>query len=59
MHCDACVRRVTATLSGLPGVRVQSVKVGEASLHYDTSQVTTETITAALRDGGFDIEGLT
>lgn len=32
MHCDACVRRVTHTLGGVPGIRVKSVEVGRAEV---------------------------
>jgi copper chaperone CopZ len=35
MHCDGCVRRVTAALSKAPGVRVGKVEVGSATIHTD------------------------
>ncbi len=32
MHCDACVRRVTAALAKVPGVRVHRVEIGKAEV---------------------------
>ncbi|MEP7362394.1 MAG: heavy metal-associated domain-containing protein [Acidobacteriota bacterium] len=53
MHCDGCVRRVTAALSHLPGVEVKSVQVGRAELAFDPSAATPEAITAAVSKIGF------
>lgn len=55
MHCEACVRRVTASLNSLPGLRVEKVEVGEADLTYDPSMVDPDRISAAIGDAGFDI----
>jgi copper chaperone len=32
MHCDGCVRRVTAALKRIPGVEVSAVQVGSADI---------------------------
>ena len=56
MHCDACVRRVTAALAKLPGVGIDHVSVGEAHLGYDPAQSDLHVITAALKAVGFEAE---
>jgi copper chaperone len=53
MHCGACVRRVTNVLSGVEGVRVDSVEVGSAKLGFDPAAVTPEQIAAAVDHIGF------
>ncbi|MEP7365234.1 MAG: heavy metal-associated domain-containing protein [Acidobacteriota bacterium] len=53
MHCDGCVRRVTAALSSLPGVKVKSVHVGRAEVAFDPSAATPEAIAAAVSKIGF------
>jgi len=58
MHCDACVRRVTASLGKVPGVKTENVEVGKASLQYDPSLADAASIAAAVRDIGFEAEAL-
>lgn len=53
MHCEACVRRVTSALSGVEGVRVDSVKVGSAKVEYDPSAATAEAVAGAVDRIGF------
>jgi copper chaperone len=53
MHCEACVRRVTNALTGVPGVRIESVEVGSAKVEYDPSAVNLEQIAAAVDKIGF------
>jgi copper chaperone len=54
MHCAACVRRVTAALSQVPGVHVQQVEVGSAKLDFDPAQAAPEVIAAAVNKIGFN-----
>jgi copper chaperone len=54
MSCGHCVARVTKALSGLDGVSVEHVEVGSARLSYDPSKVTTDRITRAVDDIGFE-----
>jgi copper chaperone len=56
MHCDACVRRVTAALEKVPGIVVEDVKVGTARLRIPDGQADTEAIHAAVRKTGFEVE---
>jgi copper chaperone len=53
MHCGACVRRVTNALTGVEGVRVDSVEVGSANVGFDPAAVAPEQITAAVEGIGF------
>jgi len=53
MHCGACVRRVTLALTGIEGVRVDSVEVGSARVGIDPAVVAPEQVTAAVERIGF------
>jgi copper chaperone len=53
MHCDACVRRVRAALSGVYGVHVRDVKVGSAEVEVDSSASDLEGAVNAVNDIGF------
>jgi len=54
MSCGHCVNRVSKALSGLDGVSVEQVEVGSAQLSYDPAKVTTDRITRAVDDIGFE-----
>jgi copper chaperone CopZ len=53
MHCDACVRRVTAALQAVKGVEVNSVDVGSARTTFDPDQASVEEILSAVNRIGF------
>ncbi len=53
MHCDACVRRVTAALAGVAGVRVHRVEIGRAEVLAEPA--THGRIQAAIEDAGFTL----
>jgi|RhiMetdeSRZDD1v2_1073273.scaffolds.fasta_scaffold728446_2 copper chaperone len=53
MHCDACVRRVTAVLSQVPGVEVKNVQVGSAAVAFDPAKASPVTIAQAINKIGF------
>ena len=53
MHCEGCVRRVTAALQGVKGVEVGSVEVGSAKATFDSNQTSAEEIAAAVNRIGF------
>ena len=53
MHCGACVRRATNALTGITGVRVDSVEVGSAKVGFDPAGIEVEEITNALERIGF------
>jgi copper chaperone len=54
MHCEACVRRVTAALGKMEGVQVDSVEIGSASVTFNPEQVTVEKIAGAVNKIGFE-----
>ena len=59
MHCGGCIRRVTAALQSVQGVKLGPVDVGLAELTFDPGRATAEEIAAAVSRVGFSahIEG--
>jgi copper chaperone len=53
MHCEACVRRVTAALHGIKGVEVGAVEVGSAQMIFNSDLANAEKIAAAINRIGF------
>jgi copper chaperone CopZ len=54
MSCGACVRRVQNALQVIPGVQVEAVSVGSATVRYDASLVSPATLTQAIRNAGYE-----
>ncbi len=55
MSCGHCVARVQKALASVPGVTVESVKVGSATIAFDGGDATLDAIGAALDDAGYPI----
>jgi copper chaperone len=53
MSCGHCLNAVNRALSALPGVTLQSIQIGRASLHYDESVISSERIRDAVSDAGY------
>ena len=53
MSCGGCVSSVHAALRALPGVRVDAVTVGSATVSYDESRTNKAAIAHALQDAGY------
>jgi copper chaperone len=53
MHCEGCVRRVTAALRGVEGVEPDSVEVGSAQVSFDPDRASAEEIASAVNRIGF------
>jgi copper chaperone len=53
MHCDGCVRRVTAALQGVDGVNVDSVQIGSAQMTFSPKHASIDEIVAAVNRIGF------
>ena len=53
MGCGHCLNAVNTALSRLPGVTVESVQIGRASLRYDESLVGLDSIRDAVNDAGY------
>lgn len=53
MSCGHCLNAVNRALAGLPGVEVESVKIGRADLRYDEQTVEPARIEAAVTEAGY------
>ena len=54
MSCGHCLNAVRRALSDLPGVTVESVRIGRADVQYDPALVTAASIEAAVTDAGYE-----
>jgi len=54
MSCGHCVAAVSEALRELPGVDVQQVAVGSASVVLDPTSASQATVIEAIRDAGYD-----
>ena len=52
MGCEMCVKKVTEALTR-DGVTDLDVKIGKATMKYDETKVSEETLIAAVVDAGF------
>ena len=57
MTCGHCVRGVSGALKGVPGVEVEQVTVGTATVSYDPAAVSPSQITQAIEDEGYRVVG--
>jgi copper chaperone CopZ len=55
MTCVRCMSRVRDALSALPGVTVDRMKVGQATVSFDESATDAATIEKAIEDAGYDV----
>ncbi len=53
MHCGACIRRVTQTLTDTPGVEVKEVRLGTARLSSTQDPAPVDLALQALAKAGF------
>lgn len=53
MSCGHCLNAVNQALAGLAGVRVDSVRMGRAEVHFDPAVTDTARIVAAVEDAGY------
>ena len=54
MSCAHCVRAVEAALRTVPGVEVEQVTIGAATVAYDPTRVPRGEIAQAVRDAGYE-----
>lgn len=57
MSCAHCARAVRDTLTRLPGVSVQSVTIGAATVDFDPAATSVERISDAIKDAGYPVLG--
>ena len=53
MTCEHCVRAVRGRLERTPGVKVEKVDVGSATLEYDAGTTTLDDVEEAIADEGY------
>lgn len=54
MSCGHCVSAVRDALGAVPGVKVDSVSIGSASITYDESQTNVGELVDAIADAGYE-----
>lgn len=59
MTCGHCVAQVTKALKEVDGVNVEQVKVGTATVSFDTDSTSAERITQAIEDQGYAVAAAT
>ena len=55
MTCGHCVAGVTRALKGVPGVTVDQVVIGTASVEYDPTATTPADIAKAVEEEGYHV----
>lgn len=57
MNCSGCLKKVTTTLQGLPGVEIISADIPSKTLHirYEARQTTMEQMKVALAEAHYPI----
>jgi copper chaperone CopZ len=55
MTCGHCLKRVRAALAALPGVTIDTMRVGQATVSFDESTIDGDAIARAIADAGYDV----
>jgi copper chaperone len=55
MTCNHCVMAVRNELQKLPGVNVNDVKIGSASIDVDETKVRKDQVHAAVHEAGYNV----
>lgn len=55
MSCHHCVMAVRKELEKLPGVKVNDVKIGSASVDFDEAKTQKESLNAAIKEAGYEV----
>jgi copper chaperone len=55
MTCGHCVAGVTRALKGVPGVTVDQVVIGTASVEYDPTATTPADLTKVVEEEGYHV----
>jgi copper chaperone CopZ len=53
MSCEHCVRAVRGRLERTPGVKVDDVEIGSATMDFDPAKTTVDDIEEAIADEGY------
>lgn len=54
MSCGHCVHAVREALAGVPGVKVEAVRIGSAALSFDETRATVGDLVDAVSDAGYE-----
>jgi copper chaperone CopZ len=54
MTCSHCAAHVTRALEGVPGVRIEKVAIGSATVSYEPASASPAQIAAAVTESGYD-----
>ena len=54
MSCGHCVGQVKAALQGVPGVVVENVAVGKASVSFDPAKASRDVVAEVVTKAGYD-----
>ena len=54
MSCGHCVGAVRQALAAVPGVKVEDVRIGSASVSFDESTTTVGDLVDAVSDAGYE-----
>ena len=54
MSCGHCVGAVRQALSAVPGVKVEDVRIGSASVSFDESKTSVGQLVDAVADAGYE-----
>ena len=53
MSCGHCLNAVNQALAALPGVQMESLRIGRADLRYDEATIAPARIEAAIAEAGY------
>jgi copper chaperone CopZ len=53
MSCGHCLNAVNRALAEIPGVEVDTVRIGRAEVRYDPAQVSPTQLEGAVADAGY------
>ena len=53
MSCGHCLNAVNRALAEMPGVEVDTVRIGRAEVRYDAGRVSAAQLEAAVADAGY------
>ena len=54
MSCNHCVNAVSNALGSLPGVKIENVGIGSATVDFDPSASSVGTLVDAIADAGYE-----
>lgn len=58
MSCGHCVKAVRDALTELPGVEVERVEIGTATVSFDPARTPATELADAVRDAGYEPAGV-